>query len=115
MASVTVGKKVPDFTSTTTDGKPWRLKDTRGKKLVLFFYPKDMTSGCTIEAQDFRDRRLFVLDTNVLMHDPTRDLPLRGTRHLLPMVVLEELDANKKGVSEVGPQRCARSAASSMN
>ena len=55
MASVTVGKKVPDFTSTTTDGKSWRLKDARGKKLVLFFYPKDMTSGCTIEAQDFRD------------------------------------------------------------
>ena len=55
MVSVTVGKKVPDFTSTTTDGKAWRLKDTRGKKLVLFFYPKDMTSGCTIEAQDFRD------------------------------------------------------------
>ena len=55
MASVIVGKKVPDFTSTTTDGKPWRLKDARGKKLVLFFYPKDMTSGCTIEAQDFRD------------------------------------------------------------
>lgn len=55
MASVTVGKKVPDFKSTTTDGKPWRLKDARGKKLVLFFYPKDMTSGCTIEAQNFRD------------------------------------------------------------
>ena len=55
MASVSVGKKVPDFTSTTMDGEPWRLKDARGKKLVLFFYPKDMTSGCTIEAQNFRD------------------------------------------------------------
>lgn len=55
MAKVTVGKKVPDFSSTTTAGESWRLKDARGTKLVLFFYPKDMTSGCTIEAQNFRD------------------------------------------------------------
>jgi peroxiredoxin Q/BCP len=55
MTKVAVGKKVPDFTSTTTAGEKWRLKDARGGKLVLFFYPKDMTSGCTIEAQDFRD------------------------------------------------------------
>jgi thioredoxin-dependent peroxiredoxin len=55
MAKVTVGKKLPDFSSTTTAGEKWRLKDARGGKLVLFFYPKDMTSGCTIEAQDFRD------------------------------------------------------------
>jgi peroxiredoxin Q/BCP len=55
MAKVTVGKKVPDFTSTTTDGKPWKSKEAHGSKLVLYFYPKDMTSGCTIEAQDFRD------------------------------------------------------------
>lgn len=55
MSKVSVGKRVPDFTSTTTDGKPWRLKDARGQKLVIYFYPKDMTSGCTVEARDFRD------------------------------------------------------------
>jgi peroxiredoxin Q/BCP len=55
MSKVTVGKKVPPFSSTTTAGEPWKLKDALGQKLVLFFYPKDMTSGCTIEAQNFRD------------------------------------------------------------
>jgi len=54
-ASVSLGKKVPDFKSVTTDGELWRLQDARGSKLVVFFYPKDMTSGCTVEAQQFRD------------------------------------------------------------
>jgi len=51
---VIVGKKVPDFTATTTDGGSWRLKDAAGSKVALFFYPKDMTSGCTVEAQQFQ-------------------------------------------------------------
>lgn len=50
-----LGRKVPDFTATTTEGGKWRLKDAAGSKVVLFFYPKDMTSGCTVEAQQFRD------------------------------------------------------------
>ena len=52
---IAVGKKLPQFSSITTAGAPWKLKDVLGQKLVLFFYPKDMTSGCTIEAQNFRD------------------------------------------------------------
>ncbi|MFM7708387.1 MAG: peroxiredoxin [Gammaproteobacteria bacterium] len=51
---VIVGKKVPDFTATTTDGGSWHLKDAAGSKVALFFYPKDMTSGCTVEAQQFQ-------------------------------------------------------------
>lgn len=54
-AAVSVGSKVPDFAATTTSGDSWRLKDAKGSKVVLFFYPKDMTSGCTLEAQQFRD------------------------------------------------------------
>jgi peroxiredoxin Q/BCP len=38
-----------------TGGKTWRLQDTAGEVLVIYFYPKDMTSGCTRESQDFRD------------------------------------------------------------
>jgi thioredoxin-dependent peroxiredoxin len=57
MSKLQTGKPVPDFASLTTDGKPWKLRDTRGRAVVLFFYPKDMTSGCTIEAQGFRDHR----------------------------------------------------------
>jgi thioredoxin-dependent peroxiredoxin len=50
-----MGAKVPDFKSLVTGGESWRLKDAAGKKLVIYFYPKDMTSGCTKESQDFRD------------------------------------------------------------
>jgi peroxiredoxin Q/BCP len=46
---------VPDFAAPATGGESWRLKDAAGKKLVIYFYPKDMTSGCTRESQDFRD------------------------------------------------------------
>ena len=49
------GGKVPDFALPATGGAPWRLKDMVGEKLVIYFYPKDMTSGCTQESQDFRD------------------------------------------------------------
>ena len=54
-AKIELGRKVPDFTATTTDGGSWRLAEAKGSKVVLFFYPKDMTSGCTVEAQQFRD------------------------------------------------------------
>jgi peroxiredoxin Q/BCP len=57
---VTVGKKVPDFTVPVTGGTEWSLADAlkngKGEKLVIYFYPKDMTTGCTKESQDFRDR-----------------------------------------------------------
>ena len=49
------GNAAPDFTATNTDGATVRLKDLRGKKVVLYFYPKDDTPGCTKEACSFRD------------------------------------------------------------
>ncbi len=49
------GKKAPAFTLVSEEGKKVSLKDFEGKKVVLYFYPKDNTSGCTSEACDFRD------------------------------------------------------------
>ena len=49
------GDKAPDFKLKSDSGETFTLKDFRGKKVVLYFYPKDMTSGCTAEACDFRD------------------------------------------------------------
>ena len=46
---------VNDFESPATGGKPFRLSDQQGKIVVLYFYPKDSTPGCTTEAQQFRD------------------------------------------------------------
>ena len=51
-----VGAKVPALRLPQSDGSEWRLGDFAGKKLVLYFYPKDMTPGCTLEGQDFRDQ-----------------------------------------------------------
>ena len=55
MSKVVPGRKIPEFTAVATDGGKWKLRDARGGKLVIYFYPKDMTSGCTVEAQEFRD------------------------------------------------------------
>ena len=49
------GDKAPDFTSTDQDGKKVKLSDYKGKRVVLYFYPKDDTPGCTKEACSFRD------------------------------------------------------------
>ena len=49
------GDKAPDFAVPDAEGKVVRLKDLRGKKVVLYFYPKDDTPGCTKEACSFRD------------------------------------------------------------
>jgi thioredoxin-dependent peroxiredoxin len=49
-----VGTEAPDFTLNSQDGKPISLHEFRGKWVVLYFYPKDMTSGCTIEAHNFQ-------------------------------------------------------------
>lgn len=48
------GKPAPDFSLTTSDGSQVSLKDYRGKWVILYFYPKDMTSGCTVEAKNFQ-------------------------------------------------------------
>jgi peroxiredoxin Q/BCP len=49
-----VGKPAPDFSLTTGDGSQVSLKDFKGKWVVLYFYPKDFTSGCTMEARNFQ-------------------------------------------------------------
>ena len=52
-----IGKKAPDFNLLSGDGKEYCLKDFAGRKLVLYFYPKDNTSGCTQEARSFEKKR----------------------------------------------------------
>lgn len=72
-AKIEPGSKVPDFTATTTDGGSWRLRDAKGSKVVLFFYPKDMTSGCTVEAQQFRDLQGAFRKANTVVIGVSRD------------------------------------------
>ncbi len=51
---LTVGARAPDFSLPATDGRQISLDGLKGRKVVLYFYPKDDTSGCTLEAQNFQ-------------------------------------------------------------
>ncbi|MCX7087807.1 MAG: peroxiredoxin [Methylococcales bacterium] len=55
MTDMTIGDSVPNFEALSTGGETFRLSDYRDQHLVVFFYPKDNTPGCTLESQDFRD------------------------------------------------------------
>jgi peroxiredoxin Q/BCP len=54
--SLAIGDPAPDFTLPDQDGKPVSLASLRGQRVVIYFYPKDDTTGCTKEACNFRDR-----------------------------------------------------------
>jgi len=82
------GDTAPDFTAKDQDGQPVSLSDFRGKKLVLYFYPRDMTPGCTAEACSLRDnyRSLLKAGYEVLgsvptMNGRTRSLSRRKNFH----------------------------------
>jgi peroxiredoxin Q/BCP len=63
-----IGAAAPEFTLTNNEGKPTKLADFRGKWVVLYFYPKDFTSGCTLEAQNFqRDIKKFEAANAVIL------------------------------------------------
>ncbi|WP_336366719.1 peroxiredoxin [Marinobacter sp. C2H3] len=68
MSSVALNQPVPEFEAPATGDTVIRLSELRGKNVVLYFYPKDNTPGCTTEGQDFRDRMeaFSALDTVVL-------------------------------------------------
>ena len=55
MSKVQVGKKVPDFRAVLDNEKTFKPNENKGKNLVIYFYPKDNTPGCTKEGEDFRD------------------------------------------------------------
>ena len=63
-----VGSMAPEFTLNSQEGTPVSLKDYRGKWVVLYFYPKDFTNGCTIEAHNFqRDQPLYLQKNAVVL------------------------------------------------
>jgi thioredoxin-dependent peroxiredoxin len=62
-----VGSKAPDFEVTTESGKPVKLSDFHGKKIVLYFYPKADTPGCTTQACTFRDNYAAFAERDVVV------------------------------------------------
>ena len=68
MNQITIGKPVPDFEALSTGNKSIKLTDYQGRYIVIYFYPKDNTPGCTLEGQSFRDNieKFTALNTIIL-------------------------------------------------
>ena len=68
MSTISLGKKAPDFSLPATGDQEISLKQLKGKNVVIYFYPKDSTPGCTTEGQDFRDnyKAFEKLNTEIL-------------------------------------------------
>ena len=73
MSGPTMNRVVKDFSAQATGGQTIRLKELRGKNVVIYFYPKDSTPGCTTEGQDFRDRHAKFKRANTVIFGVSRD------------------------------------------
>ena len=73
MAAPTLMRQAPDFKCPATGDQTIHLKSLRGKKVVIYFYPKDSTPGCTTEGQDFRDLHAKFKRQNTVILGVSRD------------------------------------------
>jgi len=73
MAKVKLGEKIPDFTATSTSDSEFSLSENVGKNIVIYFYPKDNTPGCTMEGEDFRDQFEAFRSNNAIIVGVSRD------------------------------------------
>jgi peroxiredoxin Q/BCP len=95
MSAPRVGDPLPDFEARLPDGGVWRSAERRGRPLVLYFYPKDFTAGCTREACDFRDAyeelhgKLGAELVGISRDDGTRHERFRA-EHRLPFPLLSD-------------------------
>ena len=71
--SIKLDSTLPDFTVPATSGKTVTLSELAGKKVVIYFYPKDHTPGCTTQGQDFRDLHEEFLAADTLVFGVSRD------------------------------------------
>ena len=98
------GDKVPDFSLQDAEGKVWKLSDFSGKKFVVYFYPKDNTPGCTVEACSFRDNYGEFLKRGVEVVGISPDSAVSHTKfkekHGLPFLLLA--DPDKKTIQAFG-------------
>jgi peroxiredoxin Q/BCP len=105
MTQLAAGQKAPDFEALNQDGKTLRLADFSGRKLVLYFYPKDDTPGCTAEACNLRDNYNALIDAGYAVLGVSPDDPKKHRKFIdkfeLPFDLLadtEQTVANAYGV-----------------
>lgn len=94
--SINTGDLVPDFTAAATGGQSIRLSELAGKYVILYFYPKDSTPGCTQEGQAFRDNNQRFTELNAVIFGISRD-SLRShenfkTKQAFPFDLLSDSD-----------------------
>ncbi|MDR7484370.1 MAG: thioredoxin-dependent thiol peroxidase [Armatimonadota bacterium] len=89
-----VGDRAPEFTAITDEGKTVSLRDFRGRKVVLYFYPRDDTPGCTKEACAFRDHYRAIQDRGAVVLGVSTDTAASHARfkekHGLPFPLLAD-------------------------
>ncbi|MDM5336739.1 thioredoxin-dependent thiol peroxidase [Fictibacillus enclensis] len=94
--AVAAGEKAPDFTLPASNGKEVTLSDFKGKNVVLYFYPKDMTPGCTTQACDFRDKHEEFQDLDAVILGVSTDPLARHEKFIdkygLPFLLLADED-----------------------
>lgn len=99
-----IGQKLPEFLGIDQDGKEWKMSDLKGKKVVLYIYPKDSTPGCTNEACNIRDNyERFLTKGYVVIGASTQDAKSHHKfieKHQLPFPLL--CDTELKLVNELG-------------
>ncbi len=101
MTTLNVGDPAPDFTLSRDDGDDLTLSSLRGQRVVLYFYPKDNTPGCTVQACDYRDRQVAFADKNTVVLAVSKDSlkshgNFRGKYDLnFPLLSDPELDVHK--------------------
>jgi peroxiredoxin Q/BCP len=98
MTTLKIGDKAPEFTLPSDQGTRVSLKDFHGKKVILYFYPKDDTPGCTREACDFRDEFQTFGQSNAEIIGISKDTPERHqkfkTKYGLPFILLTDSNAD---------------------
>lgn len=96
MSKIAVGKKIPDFKVSATGGHTVSMKELQGSNVVLYFYPKDSTPGCTIEGQNFRDsiRKFRARNTKIfgISRDSIKSHEKFKTAECFPFELLSDED-----------------------
>ncbi len=91
-----VGKKAPEFTLSDENDKKVKLSDFRGQKVILYFYPKDDTPGCTTQACGFRDNYVDIQEKNGVVigisPDDAKSHQKFRTKYNLPFILLSDPD-----------------------
>lgn len=92
--TLNIGDKAPDFTLPSDQGQETSLKNFHGKKVILYFYPKDNTPGCTTEACDFRDNSEQFTEKNTeiigISRDNTKSHQKFKQQYALPFTLLTD-------------------------